>query len=83
MTTTTSNEAPAEAPGPDRESVEEARMSFVEHLAELRLRLRNAALVFIVAVGVSFYFVKTYFVILTLPVGVVFTSMSRRLAVRR
>jgi len=42
-------------------------MSFVEHLAELRLRLRNAALVFVVAVCGSFYFVKTYFVILTRP----------------
>ncbi len=66
-TTTTSNEAPAQAPTPDRESVEEGRMSFVEHLAELRLRLRNAAIVFVVAVCGSFYFVKTYFVILTLP----------------
>ena len=67
MTTTTSNEAPAEAPGSDGEPVEEARMSFVEHLAELRLRLRNAALVFLIAVCASFYFVKTYFVILTRP----------------
>src|SRR3954464_11049454 len=66
-TTTTSNEAPAQAPTPDSHSVEEARMSFVEHLAELRLRLRNAALVFLVAVCGSFYFVKTYFVVLTLP----------------
>jgi sec-independent protein translocase protein TatC len=42
-------------------------MSFVEHLAELRLRLRNAAIIFVVAAGVSFYFVKTYFDLLTRP----------------
>jgi sec-independent protein translocase protein TatC len=42
-------------------------MSFVEHLNELRLRLRNAAIIFIVAIGVSFYFVKNYFDVLTRP----------------
>ncbi|HEX3905904.1 MAG TPA: twin-arginine translocase subunit TatC [Polyangia bacterium] len=42
-------------------------MSFVEHLAELRVRLRNSALVFIAAIGVSFYFVKNYFDFLTRP----------------
>jgi sec-independent protein translocase protein TatC len=42
-------------------------MSFVEHLSELRLRLRNAAIVFLIAVCVSFGFVKHYFVLLTRP----------------
>ena len=42
-------------------------MSFVEHLSELRLRLRTAALVFVVAVLVSFFFVKRYFEVLTRP----------------
>jgi sec-independent protein translocase protein TatC len=42
-------------------------MSFLEHLSELRLRLRNAAIVFLIAVGVSFYFVKKYFDFLTRP----------------
>ena len=42
-------------------------MSFVEHLAELRLRLRNSAIVFLIAVCVSFGFVKHYFVLLTKP----------------
>ena len=42
-------------------------MSFVEHLAELRLRLRNSAIVFLVAIGFSFYFVKNYFDLLTRP----------------
>jgi sec-independent protein translocase protein TatC len=46
---------------------DEARMSFVEHLAELRLRLRNAALIFLVVMCVSFVFVKKYFSILVAP----------------
>jgi sec-independent protein translocase protein TatC len=44
-----------------------ARMSFIEHLAELRLRLRNAAIIFLITMGVSFVFVKKYFEIITLP----------------
>jgi sec-independent protein translocase protein TatC len=42
-------------------------MSFLEHLSELRVRLRNAAVVFLIAIGVSFYFVKNYFDVLTRP----------------
>jgi sec-independent protein translocase protein TatC len=67
MTTTTNEADPAKPATPDHASVAEARMTFVEHLAELRLRLRNAALIFLVAVGVSFYFVKQYFDVLTRP----------------
>jgi sec-independent protein translocase protein TatC len=46
---------------------DDARMSFVEHLAELRLRLRNAAIIFLAAMCGSFVFVKKYFEIITLP----------------
>jgi sec-independent protein translocase protein TatC len=46
---------------------EESRMSFLEHLSELRLRLRNAAIIFIVVMCVSFAFVKKYFAIITRP----------------
>ena len=46
---------------------EESRMSFLEHLSELRLRLRNAAIIFIVVMCVSFAFVKKYFSIITRP----------------
>jgi sec-independent protein translocase protein TatC len=42
-------------------------MSFMEHLSELRLRLRNSAIVFMVAVIASFFFVKKYFDFLTRP----------------
>jgi sec-independent protein translocase protein TatC len=48
-------------------SSDEARMSFVEHLAELRTRLRNAAIIFLVVMCVSFVFVKKYFAILMAP----------------
>ena len=55
---------------PDRAAVDSGRMSFLEHLSELRLRLRNAAVVFLVAIFVSFYFVKKYFEFLTRPARV-------------
>jgi sec-independent protein translocase protein TatC len=43
-------------------------MSFMDHLSELRLRLRNAAVVFLLAVMGSFFVVKHYFDYLTRPV---------------
>jgi sec-independent protein translocase protein TatC len=43
-------------------------MSFLEHLAELRARLRNSAIIFLVAAIASFYFVENYFDWLTRPV---------------
>src|SRR5450432_4758112 len=52
---------------------EEGRMSFVEHLAELRLRLRNAAIIFLVAMCGSFVFVKKYFAIITRPARLAWT----------
>jgi sec-independent protein translocase protein TatC len=48
-------------------------MTFVEHLAELRTRLRTAAIVFLLAVGVSFAFVKKYFDVLTRPARAAWT----------
>ena len=48
-------------------ATDDARMSFMEHLSELRLRLRNAAVVFLVAVLGSFFVVKHYFDFLTRP----------------
>jgi len=47
---------------------DEKRMSFLEHLVELRVRLRNAALFFLVAMIASFIFVQHYFDWLTRPV---------------
>jgi sec-independent protein translocase protein TatC len=57
---------------------EEARMSFLEHLSELRLRLRNAALVFVVAFIGSFILVKKYFDVLTRPARAAFTAALGR-----
>jgi sec-independent protein translocase protein TatC len=49
-------------------------MTFVEHLSELRLRLRNAAAIFLLAVIVSFFFVKKYFDFLTRPAREAWTA---------
>jgi sec-independent protein translocase protein TatC len=49
-------------------------MSFIEHLSELRLRLRNAAVVFLVAVFGSFVVVKHYFDFLTRPARLAWMS---------
>ncbi len=57
------------APGgtpPDRP--DEKRMSFLDHLVELRVRLRNAGLAFLLAMIGSFVFVQHYFDWLTRPV---------------
>jgi Sec-independent protein secretion pathway component TatC len=40
-------------------------MSFLEHLSELRFRLRNAAIIFLLAVIGSFFLCKQYFMVLT------------------
>jgi len=58
-----SAETAAEPGRPD-----EKRMSFLEHLVELRVRLRNAALAFLAAMIASFIFVQQYFDWLTRPV---------------
>jgi sec-independent protein translocase protein TatC len=58
---------PATAQEPDVKPGEK-RMSFLEHLSELRVRLRNAVVVFLVAMIGSFIFVQHYFDWLTRPV---------------
>jgi sec-independent protein translocase protein TatC len=55
-------------PSGEADSPGEKRMSFLEHLAELRVRLRNSAIIFLVAGIASFYFVENYFDWLTRPV---------------
>jgi len=47
---------------------DEKRMSFLEHLVELRVRLRNAALAFLLTTIGSFFLVERYFDWLTRPV---------------
>jgi sec-independent protein translocase protein TatC len=58
-------------PATDQQPVgkpDEKRMSFLDHLSELRTRLRNAVVVFLVAMIASFVFVQHYFDWLTRPV---------------
>jgi len=55
-------------PGGEPVRTDEKRMSLLEHLGELRSRLRNAALAFLVTMIGSFIFVQHYFDWLTRPV---------------
>lgn len=45
----------------------EARMGFMDHLRELRSRIRNAAIAYVLAVGVTYFFADWLFVWLTFP----------------
>jgi sec-independent protein translocase protein TatC len=49
------------------EALEDKRMSLLEHLQELRLRLRNAAIAFMAAMILAFVFVKNFFQVLVAP----------------
>jgi sec-independent protein translocase protein TatC len=53
---------------PEEAEIDAKRMTLLEHLSELRVRLRNAAIAFVVAMLGSFYFVAHFFEILTRPV---------------
>ena len=55
-------------PGEPAERSDEKRMSFLQHISELRVRLRNAVVVFLIAMIGSFVFVEHYFDWLTRPV---------------
>jgi sec-independent protein translocase protein TatC len=61
-------EVPSEPTDPEEAALNEHRMSLLEHLSELRVRLRNAAIAFVVAMIGSFYFVVRFFEVLTRPV---------------
>lgn len=62
----------------DRQSVDEARMTFLEHLFDLRKRLRNAALIFLAFTILSFFFFKWYFDWLTRPARAAWTAALGR-----
>lgn len=68
------DQAPEGKRDPDRDSVENARMTFLEHLYDLRLRLRNAALWFLALTIASFVLFKRYFDWLTRPARVAYTA---------
>jgi sec-independent protein translocase protein TatC len=62
------SEAEAQPERNKREGLDGKRMSLIEHLSELRLRLRNAAIFFALAMIGSFILVEKYFDYLTRPV---------------
>lgn len=53
--------------GASTDELEDKRMSLLEHLQELRVRLRNAGIVFLVALILAFVFVREFFAILIRP----------------
>jgi sec-independent protein translocase protein TatC len=57
----------SDAPLTNGEGLEDKRMSLLEHLQELRLRLRNSAIAFMLAMILSFVFVKEFFQVLVAP----------------
>ena len=59
---------PAEPVDPEQAALDEHRMTLLEHLVELRTRLRNAVIAFVVAMCGSIYFVAKFFEVLTRPV---------------
>src|SRR5688500_18473953 len=63
------DDGPADpAPPSDPSENSPSRMGVLEHLAELRMRLRNAFIAFFIALAVSFAFVERFFAVLTAPV---------------
>jgi sec-independent protein translocase protein TatC len=58
---------PDHEPAPDAD-LEESRMPFLSHLKELRDRVRNAAIAFVLAFGVCFYFAQEIYDWLEAPV---------------
>ena len=56
-------------PTPDVADLEESRMPFLSHLKELRDRVRNAAIAFVLAFGVCFYFSQEIYDWLEAPVA--------------
>ena len=55
------------APVPDETELDDGRMPFIEHLRELRLRLRNAALFFIIGFVGSWFFSEQIYDWLRVP----------------
>ena len=49
------------------DELEDKRMSLLEHLQELRVRLRNAGIAFLAAMILSFVFVREFFAVLISP----------------
>ncbi len=66
--TETSAETPPDAAEPVDGELTDKRMSLLEHLSELRVRLRNAAIAFMAAMIAAFFLVNQFFALLVRPV---------------
>lgn len=67
----------AQRPSPADE-LEDSRMPFLEHLRELRVRLRNAVIALILGFIIAFVFSQELFVILARPLVAVWAEVSVR-----
>jgi sec-independent protein translocase protein TatC len=61
-------ETPAAPVDPEEAALDDHRMTLLEHLSELRVRLRNAAIAFVLAMLLSLFLVQRFFEVLTRPV---------------
>jgi sec-independent protein translocase protein TatC len=64
---------PPRAPG---DELEDSRMPFLEHLRELRVRLRNAVIALILGFMIAFFFSQELFVILARPLMAVWQEVA-------
>jgi sec-independent protein translocase protein TatC len=73
---------PGSSPAPDArppqpgDELEDSRMPFLEHLRELRVRLRNAVIALVLGFIVAFLFSQELFVVLARPLVAVWAQVS-------
>jgi sec-independent protein translocase protein TatC len=65
---TTETNEDSQPASPEESEMEETRMSLLEHLAELRTRLRNAGIAFIISMFIAFWWKEKVFEILSRPI---------------
>jgi sec-independent protein translocase protein TatC len=61
----------------DEAELERARMPFLEHLGELRIRLRNSCIALAVGFAVAYYYSEALFTVLARPLVAVWTDLAR------
>ena len=62
----------------DEADLEQSRMPFLEHLRELRVRLRNAAIALAIGFVISFFFSQELFVLLARPLVTVWDQLAHQ-----
>ena len=67
----------AAAEATDAEQLEDRRMTLLEHLQELRLRLRNAGIVWLAATATAAVFANDFFHFLARPVGAALQALGQ------